>query len=407
MPRAWLLCCAVGFAPAAYAQPLTYSDAVAQAGVDGPTITASDAAVEAARLSIRPAGRLPDPELALGLDNVPVSGADRYRLDRDEMTMQRIGIMQEVPSGAVRRARTGAAEAASDRAVADSDIARLQARLGAARAWIALHYALQRQTVLQQSEGDARALAGAARARLAAGGSADDALTSAIEAVRAADRLSAAGAAIIAARAELRRWAGDAAVDGVAGAAPVFSIDPMRLREHLARHPDIIAFDAAVRAASAEIDIARAETHPDWTWEVAYQHRDRDFGDMASVGVRIGLPLFGRQRPVIEARRAELTRAGAERDALLREHQALLETRLASYASLAASLSRAQTTTLPLARQRAAATQAAHAAGGAALAQAIGARRDAQGAELEAIDMAERLATLSAELTLEYRDAAP
>ena len=98
MRVAWLACCALGWAPIAHAQDLSFNDALALAS-DGPRIEAGRASVRAAELAIGPAGQLPDPELVLGLENVPLSGVDRYRLDRDEMTMQRIGVMQEMPSG--------------------------------------------------------------------------------------------------------------------------------------------------------------------------------------------------------------------------------------------------------------------------------------------------------------------
>src|SRR5262245_27304331 len=98
MRKAWLMCVAVGMAPAAYADPLPFADAVSRAATDGPVITARTAALEAAEREVGPAGALPDPQLVLGLDNVPATGPDQFRLDRDEMTMQRVGVMQAMPS---------------------------------------------------------------------------------------------------------------------------------------------------------------------------------------------------------------------------------------------------------------------------------------------------------------------
>ena len=100
MRLAWIFACAAVLASAAYAQDLSFSDALERAASDGPTIVARRAAVDAATHSIAPAGALPDPELVLAIENVPATGPDRYRLDRDEMTMQRVGVMQEMPSSA-------------------------------------------------------------------------------------------------------------------------------------------------------------------------------------------------------------------------------------------------------------------------------------------------------------------
>ena len=110
MRKAWLLCCALGLAPSAYAQDLSFNDAIERAAGDGPTIEAHTAALDAARHAVRPAGALPDPQLVVALDNVPVTGVDRYRLNRDEMTMQRVGVMQEMPTGLHARRAVAQAE---------------------------------------------------------------------------------------------------------------------------------------------------------------------------------------------------------------------------------------------------------------------------------------------------------
>ena len=408
MRRAWLLCCAVGLAPAAHAETLNFADAVARAAVDGPTITAQSAAVDAAQRMIRPAGRLPDPQLVLGIDSFPVSGPNAGSLTRDDFTMQRVGIMQEMESGAARRARTAVAAAEAERAGAGLEVAQLQARLGAAGAWLNLHFALERQSLLERVARDGRALADASRARLSAGGgSVDEALAAEIDAARLSDRMADAGALVAASRAELHRWVGDLADEPLAPDIPVFAVDPEQLRAHLHHHPELAAFDSAMAEAEANVGVARAATHPDWSWEVAYQHRDPAFGDYVSAEVRIGLPLFGRQRPVIDARRADAARVSAERDAMVRERTALLESRLAEYAALTGNLARARDVRLPLARQREAAAIASHAAGTLPLAQLIAARRDARETELDVLAMRERLATIGATLTLEYGDIAP
>ena len=174
MLRAWLLLTVVGFAPTAFAQSLTFSEALTRSE-ESPVVAARADALEAAQRSIGPAGALPDPELVLGLENVPSTGPDRFRLDRDEMTMQRIGIMQEMPSFAELGARRAMARAEAERAGAGVELGRLEARLGTAQAWIGLYYAERRVALLASLEREARSLAEAARGRLAAGGSGVDA----------------------------------------------------------------------------------------------------------------------------------------------------------------------------------------------------------------------------------------
>lgn len=407
MRIAWALACAAVVAPAAYAQDLSFSDAIERAASEGPSIVSRRAAVNAATRSIGPAGALPDPELVLAIENVPATGPDRYRLNRDEMTMQRVGVMQEMPSFAELGARRAMARAEAQRAGAGLELGRLEARLGAAQAWIGLFYAERSVTLLGRLQNEARASAEAARARLASGaGSVDEAIAAEIEAARLGDRGGAAGASVVAMRAELRRWVGAAADQPLGDEPPVFNIDAEMLRSQLRRHPALAAYEAETDVAQAGLRMARAERWPDWSWELSYGRRDPALEDMASVEVRVGLPLFQawRQGPLIDARRSDVARLGAEREATLREHEAMLEAGLAQHAALAASVARARDVRLPLSRQRAEAAAGAFAAGNSSATALITARRDALEAELDLIGLEERLALTGAALTLQYAE---
>ena len=409
--KAWLLSCAAfaAITGGAHAEPLSFADAIERARVEGPSIAAQRASVTAAERSVRPAGALPDPQLVLGLQNVPADGPDAYRLDRDFMTMQSVGIMQDMPSGAERRARRAIAAAEVDRARAALDIARLEAELGAAQAWIGLYFAEQRLAVIDRIGEEARALAVAARGRLAGGaGNVDGAIAAEIEAARIEDRRADLAAEAAAARAQLQRWVGDADID-LAPTAPQFSIDDAQLRANLDAHPNLAAYEAETTVAEANLRFARAERAPDWSWSVMYRRRAPQFSDMASVEVRIGLPLFqsGRQGPLIEARRAEAQSVEAQRTAAERAVSAILERQLAEHRATLANLSRARDTRLPLARQRAEAASGAFASGAASAEQLILARRDALEAELDVFELEQRLAILGAALTLQYGRTAP
>jgi len=409
MLRAWLFVTAVGFAPAAVAQSLSFADALARTEAS-PFVGARAAALEAAERRIGPAGALPDPQLILGLENVPATGPERFRLDRDEMSMQRIGVMQEMPSILELGAQRAMARAEAERAGADLELGRLEAKLGAAQAWIGLFHAQRRVTVLDRIGREARAQAEASRVRLAAGATdVDEAIAVEIDAARTQDRSAEAAASLVGMRAELRRWIGDAADEPLSGEAPVFDVIPHALREHLRRHPSLVLYEAETGIAEADLRMARAERWPDWSWELSYGRRDPALEDMASVEVRIGLPLLQawRQGPLIESRRASVARAEALREATLREHAAILDAGLAQYDALSASVARALDVRLPLARQRADAAAGAFAAGNLGASQLIEVRRDALDAELDLIDLEERRALLGAALTLQYAEAAP
>lgn len=408
--KACLLASAIALAPAAHADPLSFGDAVAHAASDSPTVAARADAYDAARHSITPAGSLPDPQLVLGVQNVPIEGPDRYRLDRDQMTMQSVGIMQDMRSFAALGAERAQARAQAERAEANLGVARIDAELNAARAWINTYYAERRSEILARLGQEAHAQARAARARLSSGGgSVDDAIAAEIDAARLDDRAADANAAVTAGRAELRRWIGVDADEALALDAPTFVIDADHLRDHLEHHPALAAAQADQSIAAANLRAAQADQVPDWSWQAMYQHRDASFGDMASVEVRIGLPLFQhwRQGPLVDARRADEASAEASRDATLREHVSMLESSLAEYTATQANLVRSRETRLPLAHQRAEAATASFAAGTINAAQVIAARRDALEAELDVIDLEERQALIGASLTLQYAEPTP
>ncbi|MCV4594398.1 heavy metal RND transporter, partial [Escherichia coli] len=63
-----------------------------------PALAARRAGADAAQQQRTAAGRLPDPKLSVGVENLPVSGPDRFSWNRESMTMRRVGVMQDVPN---------------------------------------------------------------------------------------------------------------------------------------------------------------------------------------------------------------------------------------------------------------------------------------------------------------------
>src|SRR5512134_3083654 len=67
--------------------PLTLAEAQRLALVQSPLVGARRSAVEAAREQAVAAAQMADPVLKVGIDNLPVNGADAFSLTRDFMTM--------------------------------------------------------------------------------------------------------------------------------------------------------------------------------------------------------------------------------------------------------------------------------------------------------------------------------
>src|ERR1044072_3329380 len=101
------------------AEPLSLEEAVRRALQIAPQVSASAANLEAMQALTVSAGRLPDPELIVGIDNLPVTGTDAYSTTADFMTMRKIGVTQAFPREEKRRLQRERAQAEVDLANAE------------------------------------------------------------------------------------------------------------------------------------------------------------------------------------------------------------------------------------------------------------------------------------------------
>ncbi len=404
MRCAWLFAASAMLTGAVHAAPLTYDAALKLADQTAPSVQAKAAAVRAAQSSAIAAGRLPDPKLEFGVEGFPVSGPLAGRPDRDDFSDARVGLMQDVTSNAKRRA-------ARERASADIGAAQVgqvgearDVRLNTALAWIDLYYAERRLAALDQIERALAPLRTSAPSELASGAMRPaqtvepEQLTAALD-----DRRADLVATVAKARAELVRWTADAQAE-VTGDPPDFTIDPVALRSGLDGLPSIAAYDAMGRQADADVDAARADKRSDWSFELAYQHRDPRFGDMVMALATVSLPLFAstRQDPIIAARLDTADSVRIEREAARRALVAQLDSDLADHAMHHDRLHRALETLVPLAKRRAELETASYAAGIASLSDALQAFLALAEARIDAIDRQADVARDGARIVLTY-----
>ncbi|WP_324731358.1 TolC family protein [Pseudomonas paeninsulae] len=387
------------------AAALTLDEALRQAEREAPSLTAQAAQVEAARSSAIPAGELPDPKLLLGLQNVPIEGDNRGRFDREPMTMQMVGVMQEVPNRAKRRARVEVAQAGIERATLEQRVELLKVRRETALAWISALAVEEKLALFQTLYGENELLVKAVRARLAGGrGQAADSVGPRQEAALLAEQEDQLLQSRTQQRAALRRWIGPRADEPLAGRLPNWPVDAQHYQHNLQRHPELALFEPMTDEAQAEVRQAVADKKSDWSWQLAYQKRDPAFGDMMSVQFSFDLPLFpgSRQNPRIAAKQAKLSQLEAEREASEREHAQQLADDLAEYQRLERALRRSQDSLVPLAEEKVALTLADYRSGAGELAGVIAARRELIETRLKHIDFAQARALTSARLYFAY-----
>ena len=405
LAAACALALCASYLPAAIAG-LAFDEAVELARQMSPSLRAQHASLAGAQAAHPAAAALPDPRVSVGVENLPVTGMDRWRLTRDSMTMQRIGVMQEVPNRAKREAWSQAGLARIERERSLAAVSELLVRREAMRAWNAVYYAEARLALVADFKRENRLLQQTLPARIAAGAAQPAELTMARqEALALDDRHDELARDLAKVRASLRRLVGPRADEPLSGEAPVLGVDAQTVRAALNRHVELQPYEAMAAMARAEISEAESEKRGDWAWEVAYARRPR-YDDMVSFQVSFDLPLRPgeRQEPKIAAKRRELERVEAEREDTARRHAEEVDQQLAELQALDAQSQRLQGDGQRLATERVSLATAAYQAGrgdlGAVLAArtaALELRLRALDLDAERVDLRVRLNTLTAE----------
>jgi cobalt-zinc-cadmium efflux system outer membrane protein len=351
----------------AAASPLMLDEAIERALAEAPQLTASRAYAEAAKLSAESAGRMPDPELIVGVDNLPVTSTDRFSLDRDFMTMRKVGVMQPVPSRTRRRVQSELARQEVSLAEAQLRAQHFEVAFAAAEAWI--DHAVARQSLqrLRALRDDLAIQSGAARAALLSGRS------GAMEAIASESALAGLDERIFdleqqaaVARVELGQWVGEVPE----------SVPPELPWRQQFEPPETNTFDILgdaplapvepeVALARSRVALARAGKRPDWSTELSYANRGPGYSDMVSLQFRVTLPIFARtrQEPEIAARLAEVRGQEAAREEAIREHRAQVQAAMAVWNSGRTRLAHYESVLLPLAEDRTRVATASYGAG--------------------------------------------
>lgn len=384
------------------AAPLSLEQAVELAARRSQLARSARAAAGSAAEMARAAGQLPDPMLSVGIDNLPVTGPERFRTTVEDMTMRRVGLAQQWVPADKRAAREAVAAAMSSRESVLERVAAADARLQAALAFVDAYYAGRALELTAAGERLAREAHEAGKGRLAtvAGSSAEvfglaGALGSA-EDESAGQRQQQAVAL-----AALQRWTG---VEADELGEPVLEAGVAEARGRDAfveAHPDVVAKQRDVDVARQEAEVARLNRRPDWTWELSYGRRPGR-SDLVSFGVSIPLPVApaARQDRETAARLALVEKAEAEleeaRRAAAGEHAALAR----DATRLRERIERLRAGVLVPLSQRSAATLAAYRANQASLAMLFEARQAEIDAQRKLLSLQRELARARAQLAL-------
>ncbi len=374
------LALAVPLAGAAGTEPLPLAEALKIGERISPRLAAQDAALAAATELVPRASELPDPKLRIGVDNLPVNGADRFRYDADFMTMRKIGLMQDFPNGEKRRLRGERAALERDVEAANLAAQRAGLRREIAIAWLELYFAQQARPPLVELVGELQLQLDTVSAAIAAGRqNTADALALRGAGVAAQDRVIEQDRAIARARYALAAWLRDEASRPLADPPDTSAFDhpPTALLANLHEHPEQRIYAEREALARTDAALAANSKKSDWSLEVAYGQRGPAFSNMISVMVSIDLPWEAekRQDRDLAAKRLLADQAQAQAEEARRMHEADLRGFYADWQTAGVRAERFETLLLPLARERVAAALAAYRGGRGELGAVLEARR--------------------------------
>jgi outer membrane protein TolC len=367
-------------ARAAGMEPLPFAEALKIGETISPRLAAQSAALAAATELVPRAGELPDPKLRIGVDNLPVNGADRFRYDADFMTMRKIGLMQDFPNREKRRLRGERAALERDVEAANLAAQRAGLRREIALAWLELYFAQQARAPLVELVGELQLQLDTVSAAIAAGRqNTADALALRGAGVAAQDRVIEQDRTIERARYALAAWLRDEASRPLANPpdTSVFDHPPTALLANLHEHPEQRVYAEREALARTDAALAANSKKSDWSLEVAYGQRGPAFSNMISVMVSIDLPWEAekRQDRDLAAKRHLAEQAQAQSEEARRMHEAELLGFYADWQTAGVRTERFEKLLLPLARERVAAALAVYRGGRGELGAVLEARR--------------------------------
>lgn len=386
------------------AQPLNLAEAEQRAIARDADRERLLAESEAAHERAIAASALPDPEVQLGLQNVPLGS---FALDEEPMTQVMIGVEQMFPPGDTREFLRNRGNHLATATVAMAVDRERQLRYAVRDAWLKAQTA---QRMIERAEavlGEVRGLPAIAASRYATGGGRQsDYLAATLKLERLKDEILRAEEQRATALATLSRWLGEAPAS-LAYARLAEPAARNALADRLAMHPLLASADASIAAGEAGEAVVEESFGPRWRIGMSYGARrgveamtgePRD--DMASLMVGFSLPLFtkNRQDRDLAAARSETRAARYGREDMLRELLGRLDVAVQQHEQAERQRKLYEQELIPAARQVVDSINQAYADNAAGFDELVEAQLELYAFEVRRLELEERVQRARAEL---------
>jgi outer membrane protein TolC len=384
--------------------PISLAETLRLAVAESPNLAAQRALAESARISVGPAGALPDPKMKIAEENWPTNTSERWTR-YEVMQMLRLGFSQEFPGGEKLALRTQRANEDLQQRVTTIDVQKAVVQREAAIAWITRYFADQAEARVADQIAEAELAVESGSAQYRAGRTTQAelvALQSAV--VDLKNRRAEAGLEAKRARIALARFIGPEA-DRPLGDPPDLSRLPAAAAGAVEEDqlPEVRSALSREAVVAADANLAREDYWPDWKVEVSYTWRGNQpfvqipglpptfagdpYPHNVSLEFTVDLPIFTRTRqgPRLEAKLKELDAARALREAAQRQQLAEVQAMIAEWESAHQQAMRIRDELIPLTVQKREAALAAYRGGTGTLAAVLEARRDDLDARLSLV----------------------
>lgn len=322
------------------ARMLTLQDALALASGDQPMVAAYTRDARASEQAAVAARSLPDPQLTVGVQDYPITGNRAFSPTRDDFTMYMVGFMREQVRRSKREAEASQLKAQAVVSREQASAEQLHIRRDVMVAWLNAVEANAKEQLLSRVIGDLKTGQKIMESGVSTGTSAPSlALEAQAEVALAESQLAEAKGNEAHARAELTRWIGIAAQRPLPDVVPNLALPAAMQGGPMLDHPHLRVALAQEAAAERQVDVARTDRRPDFTWSVNYGFRP-SFGDLVTAQVSIPLQLNrkGLQDRKIAEAQERVGAAALRAEDIRRDLESQYQTALADYRAADAQL---------------------------------------------------------------------
>jgi len=285
---------------------------------------------------------LPDPQLRLGLFNLPL---DTFSTTQEPSTQLRLGVQQAFPKGDSLEYKQQQSRWLSKSSLAQADDENLKIIRDLRETYLNLYYEVQAEKIIHNSRSLFRSLLKITEAHYAAGRvKQQDVLRADLELSRLDDRIVKTLGLQDEYRASLAQWLGELAYQTIDDNFPVLPdiADTTDINSLLTKHPAIVMQAAKVNASRSMVAIAKQGYRPGVNAFVEYRKRfgenpnGSDRADMLAAMVTLDIPLFtaNRQDKQVSANIEKTSAAQFQLDNKLRILKRMLDKDRAIYKRL-------------------------------------------------------------------------